>query len=157
LKSTLSQGIVCRELEERMRIGELAGRTGVNASAIRYYEKVSLLASPHRTGGQRQYSSDAIYRVLLIRFAASMGFTLGEIRIFLNGLRDSAPVGARWKKLAQRKILEVDRTIERSRKLKSLLEHLLRCQCTSLAVCVERLRLSPRLAQINSVADNPRR
>jgi MerR family transcriptional regulator, redox-sensitive transcriptional activator SoxR len=132
-----------------MKIGMLAMRTGLNASAIRYYERVGLLGNPHRVGGQRRYPDDAVYRVLLIRFAGTMGFTLGEISIFLNGLRDDVPVGPRWKKLAVRKLAEVERNIERSVKLKSLLEHLLRCKCASLRVCVERLNLSPRLKQIS--------
>jgi DNA-binding transcriptional MerR regulator len=63
-------------------------------------------------------------RVLLIRFASDMGFTLDEIKIFLGGLRDKAPVGTRWRKLAHRKIKEVEDTIRRSRRLRLLLEHL---------------------------------
>jgi MerR family redox-sensitive transcriptional activator SoxR len=136
-----------------MRIGELAGRTGLNASAIRYYEKVGLLAAPYRTGGQRRYPDQAIYRVLLIRFASEMGFTLDEIKLFLSGLREDAPVGSRWRKLAHRKIEQVERTIRRSRQLKALLEHLLQCRCASLRVCVERLSLSRNLKQ---VSDNRR-
>ena len=124
-----------------MKIGELASRTGLRTSAIRYYEGVGLLPPPHRSGGQRRYPDDAVYRVLLIRFARNMGFTLGEIRVFLSGLRENAPVGPRWKKLAYRKIQEVEQTIERSLQLKSLLQHLLQCHCQSLQVCVERLSL----------------
>lgn len=132
-----------------MRIGELARRTGLNASAIRYYEARGLLAPPYRAGGQRRYPADAVYRVRLISFASAMGFSLGEIRIFLSGLRDDAPVGPRWKKLAQRKIEEVTRDIERSRQLKSLLKHMLRCRCASLQVCVQRLGLSENLQRIS--------
>jgi MerR family transcriptional regulator, redox-sensitive transcriptional activator SoxR len=132
-----------------MKIGELAKRAGLNASAIRYYEKKGLLPAPYRTSGQRRYSNDAVYRVLLICFASEMGFTLGEIKIFLNGLREHAPVGPRWRKLAHRKIQEVKRAIDRSRQLKTLLEHLLECECASLQVCVERLSLSHRLKQIS--------
>jgi MerR family transcriptional regulator, redox-sensitive transcriptional activator SoxR len=117
-----------------------------NTSAIRYYEKCGVLAAPYRIGGQRRYPSDAVHRVLLIRFASEMGFTLSEIKLFLSGLRDKAPVGPRWRKLASRKIKEVDETIERCCKLKSLLEHLVRCHCPSLQVCVERLSLSPNLS-----------
>ena len=124
-----------------MKIGELASRTGLRTSAIRYYESVGLLPPPHRSGGQRRYPDDAVYRVLLIRFARNMGFTLGEIRVFLSGLRENAPVGPHWKKLAYRKIQEVEQTIERSLQLKSLLQHLLQCHCASLQGCVERLSL----------------
>jgi len=131
-----------------MKIGELSGRSGINASAIRYYERRGLLPAPHRAGGQRRYPADALDRVLLIRFAGEMGFTLSEIKVFLNGLRDDAPVGPRWEKLAHRKIQEVERSIQRALRLKSLLEHLLHCQCISLQVCVKRLSLSPNLRLI---------
>jgi DNA-binding transcriptional MerR regulator len=134
--------------EKGMKIGELAGRSGLNASAIRYYERRGLLPVPHRSGGQRRYPADALDRVLLIRFASEMGFTLNEIKVFLNGLRDDAPVGPRWKQLAHRKIQEVEGSIQRSRRLKSLLEHLLHCRCSSLQVCVKRLSLSPNLRLI---------
>jgi DNA-binding transcriptional MerR regulator len=60
-----------------MKIG--AKRTGLTASAVRYYEKRGLLATPYRTGGQRRYFDDSVHRVLLIRFASDMGVTLGEI------------------------------------------------------------------------------
>ena len=131
-----------------MKIGVLARRTGLNASAIRYYERVGLLGQPHRVGGQRRYSEDILHRVLLIRFAATMGFSLPEISIFLSGLRDDVPVGPRWRKLTGRKLAEVERSIERSLKLRTLLQHLLRCRCASLRVCIEKLNLSPRLRQI---------
>jgi len=132
-----------------MRIGELAKHTGLSASAIRYYERISLLAPAHRTGGQRRYPAEAIHRVLLIRFAGDMGFTLAEIKIFLSGLRDSTPVGPRWRKLAAHKITEAERTIDRSLRLKSLFQHLLRCRCASLQDCVQRLSLSENLKKIS--------
>jgi MerR family redox-sensitive transcriptional activator SoxR len=131
-----------------MKIGELARRAGLNPSAIRYYERRGLLASPYRTSGQRRYPDEALYRVLLICFARDMGFTLGEIKVFLNGLRETTPVGPRWRKLARRKIEEVDQSIRRSRRLKSLLKHLLHCHCASLRVCVQRLKLSTNMPLI---------
>jgi MerR family redox-sensitive transcriptional activator SoxR len=130
-----------------MKIGRLAARTGVNASAVRYYEKMGLLEAPWRTGGQRLYREGAVDRVLLIRFAGEMGFTLAEIKLFLSGLRDNAPVGPRWEKLARRKLKEVDVQIERSLRLQALLKNLLRCKCASLKICVERLSLSDNLRQ----------
>ncbi len=140
-----------------MKIGDLAKRTGLNASAVRYYENRGLLMAPYRTGGQRRYSDDAVHRVLLIRFASDMGFTLGEIKFFLSRLRDKAPVGGRWRKLASRKIKEVDEAIRRSGLLKSLLEHLLQCDCASLQTCVERLRLSTGLRLVGTSTNRPRR
>jgi DNA-binding transcriptional MerR regulator len=140
-----------------MKIGELAGRTGLNASAIRYYERMGLLAPPYRTGGQRRYPSDAIHRALLIRFAGDMGFTLAEIKIFLSGLRDNSAVGPRWRKLAARKLKEAEWTIERSRRLKSLFQHLLRCHCASLQDCVQRLSLSENLKKVSRARNQQKR
>jgi MerR family transcriptional regulator, redox-sensitive transcriptional activator SoxR len=134
-----------------MKIGQLARGAGLNASAIRYYEKRGLLVPPQRQGGQRRYPSDALSRALLIRFATEMGFTLSEIKLFLNGLRDNTPVGPRWKKLATRKLIEVDQTIARSLKLKSLLQDLLHCHCPSLPYCVNCLSLSPKLRRLESM------
>jgi MerR family redox-sensitive transcriptional activator SoxR len=128
-----------------MKIGELAGRSGFNASAIRYYEQCGLVAAPNRIGGQRRYSEEAVYQLLLVRFAGDMGFTLAEIKLFLCGLRSGTPVGKRWRKLARHKIKAVDEARERSKRLRSLLDHMLRCRCGSLKVCVERLSLSPAL------------
>src|SRR2546421_7113168 len=134
-----------------MKTGALAARATLNAPAIRYYEKLGLLATPQRIGGQRRYPTDALYRVLLIRFATDMGFTLAEIKLFLNGLRDNTPVGPRWKKLATRKLAEVDENIARSLKLKSLLQNLLHCHCPSLQFCVNCLRLSPKLRRFDNI------
>jgi MerR family redox-sensitive transcriptional activator SoxR len=135
-----------------MKIGELANRTGVNASAIRYYEKLNLVPAPYRASGQRRYTDEAVYRVLLIRFARDMDFSLDEIKIFLSGLNEKAPVGKRWKTLAHSKIKQVNDTMARAQQLKSLLEHLLRCRCASLRECVDRLSLSPKLRLIHRSA-----
>ena len=131
-----------------MKIGELARNAGLRASAIRYYEKLGILSAPGRKGNQRRYAADALHRLLLIRFAGEMGFTLAEIKIFLSALRSDVPVGPRWRKLAHRKIQQVDASIKRSLQLKSLLEHLLRCRCPSLPVCVQRLSLSPTMQRL---------
>jgi len=136
-----------------MKIGQLARSAGLNASAVRYYEKRGLLAPPQRLGGQRRYPSDALSRVLLIRFATEMGFTLAEIKLFLSGLRDNTPVGPRWRKLATRKLHEVEQSIVRSLKLKSLLQGLLHCHCPSLQFCVSRLSLSPKLRRLENIPD----
>ena len=131
-----------------MKIGGLAARAGLNASAIRYYEKLGLLPSPTRSSGQRRYSSEALDRVLLIRFASEMGFTLPEIKLFLSGIREDAPVGPRWKKLAARKIVEMRNVIGRARRLEKLMRGLSGCHCSSLKECVRRLSLSENLAAV---------
>jgi MerR family redox-sensitive transcriptional activator SoxR len=133
-----------------MKISELAKLAGLNASAIRYYEKAGLVSPVHRVGGQRRYSAEALDRVLLIRFTSETGFSLTEIKIFLRGMNINAPVGPSWKNLAQSKIHEVVKNIQRAKRLKLLLERLLDCRCVSLNVCVQRLMLSPRMGSLRS-------
>jgi hypothetical protein len=81
-----------------------------------------------------------------------MGFTLPEIKLFLSGLNENASPGPRWKKLAHRKLAELAETLQRTRRLQSLLQHLLHCRCASLQICVQRLSLSPRLRSLRPKA-----
>ena len=65
----------------RLTIGKVAKRTGCNIETIRYYEKEGLLPSPNRTeGGHRLYTEDMIKRLVFIRRARQLGFTMMEIR-----------------------------------------------------------------------------
>lgn len=64
-----------------MRIGEVADRSGVNPTTIRYYEDIGLLREPDRTpSGYRDYTEAAIARLAFIRAAQSIGLSLGETR-----------------------------------------------------------------------------
>jgi MerR family redox-sensitive transcriptional activator SoxR len=128
-----------------MKIGELAARAGLAPSAIRYYERVGLLAPAERINGQRRYSSDALDRVLLVRVAGEMDFTLSEIKFFLNGFHKNTPVSARWRKLTARKIAELRQRLASTRRLLNFLERLQHCRCVELHPCVAALSRSPRL------------
>ncbi len=80
-----------------LRIGAVAAAAGVGVQTLRYYERRGLLTAPRRTsGGYREYSDDAIRRVVFIRRAQAMGFTLDEIRALLalrvRAARRCAPV-----------------------------------------------------------------
>ena len=73
----------------QMRIGEVASRSGLAPSAVRYYEQLGLLPEPQRTGaGYRVYADDAIDRLGFIRAAQAVGLTLAEVRQVL-GVRDA--------------------------------------------------------------------
>ena len=68
-----------------MRIGELAGVSGVAASTLRFYESNGLLPAPRRAGnGYRDYPEDTLERIGMIRLAQSLGFNLEEIRKVLS-------------------------------------------------------------------------
>ncbi|MHB8500120.1 MAG: MerR family transcriptional regulator [Candidatus Acidiferrales bacterium] len=136
-----------------MKIGDLAAQSDLAPSAIRYYERVGLLAPAERVGGQRRYSSAALDRVLLIRFAGEMDFTLAEIRLFLNGFRENTPVSTRWRKLTARKIAELRQRLAFTRRLLNYLERLQRCRCIQLHQCVAALSLSPRLRALRDTRE----
>ncbi len=74
-----------------MRIGQVAARTDVSIQTLRYYERRGLLPAPSRlSSGYRRYSPDAVHRVLFIRRAQDLGFTLQEIGDLLGLWADSA-------------------------------------------------------------------
>jgi MerR family redox-sensitive transcriptional activator SoxR len=128
-----------------MKIGELAAQAELAPSAIRYYEKLGLLPTAERVGGQRRYPSAALDRVLLIRFAGEMDFTLAEVKLFLDGFRRDTPVSTRWRKLTTRKIAELQQRLAFTRRLLNYLERLQHCRCIELHQCVAALSLSTRL------------
>jgi MerR family mercuric resistance operon transcriptional regulator len=68
-----------------MRIGELARRTGCNIETIRYYERIGLLPHPSRSEARyRLYWSDDVNRLIFVRRARQLGFTLSEVRTLLT-------------------------------------------------------------------------
>ena len=78
-----------------MRIGELARRNGLAASAVRYYEQLGLLPAPSRTeSGYRSYPDDTVDRLTFIRSAQAVGLTLAEVRQVL-GVRDAGEAPCR--------------------------------------------------------------
>ena len=66
-------------------ISEVARQVGLQASAIRYYERIGLLPQALRMSGQRRYDTTALYRLALIQRARQLGFTLTEIRDLFFG------------------------------------------------------------------------
>ena len=78
-----------------MRIGELARRSGLASSAVRYYEQLGLLPAPQRTAsGYRSYADGTVDRLTFIRSAQAVGLTLAEVRQVL-GVRDAGEAPCR--------------------------------------------------------------
>jgi MerR family copper efflux transcriptional regulator len=68
-----------------MKIGELAQRSGLAASAIRYYERAGLLPKPSRgSNGYREYGEATVDQLRVIEVARNLGFTLEAIRVVLK-------------------------------------------------------------------------
>ena len=122
-----------------LRIGEVARRTGLAASAIRYYEDQKLITPAGRSGGIRRYDEDAIERLALIAFAKDAGFTLQEIRRLISGFTDGTPASERWRLLAERKLADLDRAAERIEAMRAILKRAVRCGCLDLDECARRI------------------
>ncbi|HVE45222.1 MAG TPA: MerR family transcriptional regulator [Acidimicrobiales bacterium] len=114
-------------------ITEVAERTGLRPSALRYYEEVGLITSPARQGGRRLYPESVLERLRLIASVQSCGFTIAEIRELLV---EDGCTPERWKPLAQRKLAEVGALIEKAKLTRRLLEDSLDCECRALDDCV---------------------
>jgi DNA-binding transcriptional MerR regulator len=113
-------------------IGELARRTGLASSALRYYERVGLLSPAARAGGRRHYGASSAERVALIQLCQDAGFTLREIRALLAaGSRRGRP----WARFLEAKLRELDSRISRAERARTLVQHALACPHSSLVTC----------------------
>ena len=113
-------------------IGELARRTGLATSALRYYEHIGLLPPAARAGGRRHYRASSAERVAVIRLCQNAGFTLAEIGRLLSA-RNWGRHG--WGHLAERKIAELDARIADAQRAKELIKHALECPHRELVTC----------------------
>jgi len=121
---------------DRLSIGELAGRSGVATSALRFYEEKGLLSSQRTSGNQRRYERATLRRVAVIRAAQSLGISLASIRRALRTLPDErTPNKQDWEKLSRRWQSELDRRISELERLRSDLSSCIGCGCLSLRKC----------------------
>ena len=122
----------------QISISQVARQVGLRASAIRYYEEVGILAPARRVSGQRRYDETVLYRLAVVRRAQEAGFTLDEIRRLFFGFSQSTPVSERWKKIAERKLVELDARIEQIQSMRTLLKKLRSCcECETVEKCGE--------------------
>jgi len=99
-----------------MLIGELAGRTGVSARSLRYYEAHGLLQPDRTSSGYREYADAELRVVREIRALLAVGFDLDDIRPFVECLRagnDSGDVCPDSVAVLRRKLAEVDECVDR--------------------------------------------
>lgn len=116
-------------------IGEVARRTGIRPSALRYYEEAGVLPLAARVSGRRCYDADAIRRIDVLRFAQQAGFTLEEIKTLFHGFGAETPLSARWQSLARAKLEELDLLAKRVRRMRRALEVGLECGCVRIEDC----------------------
>jgi DNA-binding transcriptional MerR regulator len=119
-------------MTESLTIGELARRTGVTTSALRYYDELGLVRPDRRVSGHRRYGVDAVDAVGMIRFFQEVGFTLAETKRLIASRKRSP--GA-WRALALRKSEELQRRIMSEEAARQALDHALVCPEESFLDC----------------------
>ncbi|HEY7874634.1 MAG TPA: MerR family transcriptional regulator [Actinomycetota bacterium] len=116
---------------ELLSITQVAEATGLQSSALRYYEKAGLISSQARVGGKRHYSPDVLQRLAVIALLQEVGFTIGEMAdLFKRRGRKE-----RWRALAEAKLGEIDAHLAQVTAGKKLLESALACGCSHLETC----------------------
>jgi DNA-binding transcriptional MerR regulator len=115
-----------------LTIGELARRAGVTASALRYYEELGLLPPPARISGQRRYPESAARLVGAILLYSDAGFTLAEQKALMASHKS---VSGEWRRLARRKLAELDEQIARAQAARDAIRHGLRCPHEDITQC----------------------
>jgi MerR family redox-sensitive transcriptional activator SoxR len=121
------------DVAAELTIGEVARQTGMRASRIRYYESVGVLPEPDRVSGMRRYHADVVRRLGIIDIAQRVGFTLDEIRELLT--TEPGTAHEQLRRLAERKLPEVDELIQRANAVRRWLEMTSACECATLDVC----------------------
>ena len=123
-------------MQDLLTISEVAARSGVAATALRFYEDVGLITSQRTTGNQRRYPRDVLRRVSFIRAAQEVGLPLREINESLQTLPvDRAPTKAEWESFAQRWRPRLDHQIATLVGIRDRLAGCIGCGCQSLDDC----------------------
>jgi MerR family redox-sensitive transcriptional activator SoxR len=123
-------------MAELLTIGEVARRSGVAASALRYYEDRGLIASERTGAAHRRYPRAVIRRVAFIVFAQRVGLTLEEIGEELAKLpTDRVPGRRDWARLSGTWQERIDMRIEELQRLREGLTECIGCGCLSLDRC----------------------
>lgn len=121
---------------QALTIQQVARRSGVPASALRYYEDRGLIASERAPSGHRRYPRAVLRRIAFIVFAQKVGLTLAEIARDLSLLPvERAPSRRDWSRLSRGWSARIDRRIAELEVLKSGLTECIGCGCLSLDRC----------------------
>ena len=121
---------------EVLSIGEVAERTGLTISAIRFYEGEGLVHPARNNGGQRRFKRADIRRLSFILIAQQMGFTLADIRDALATLPEGrAPTQRDWARISRGFRDELQSRIDLFTRMRDRLDGCIGCGCLSLRNC----------------------
>jgi len=119
-----------------LTIGEVAARSGVATSALRFYEEQGLIRSARTDAGHRRYPRAVLRRVAFIVFAQKIGLSLEEIRAELAALPGNrVPERADWAKLSARWTRRIRERIAELERMEAGLAECIGCGCLSLDRC----------------------
>jgi MerR family transcriptional regulator, redox-sensitive transcriptional activator SoxR len=135
LKSSRKPAFLPR-IEDLLTIGEVAKRSGVAASALRFYEDKGLIDSERAGSGHRRYQRAVLRRIAFIVFAQRIGLTLEEIKDELDKLPGNHPPNrSDWSRLSTSWTSRIDERIAELHRLRAGLTECIGCGCLSLDRC----------------------
>jgi MerR family redox-sensitive transcriptional activator SoxR len=121
---------------DQLTVGDLARRSGMAASALRYYEREGLISATRTSGGQRRYERAVLRRLAFIRAARNVGLSLEEVRAALARLPEArTPTKADWSAISRLWSQRLNEQIEALVALRDGLDSCIGCGCLSLARC----------------------
>ena len=147
---------------DALSIGQLARRTGLAVSAIRYYETENLIHPDRNAGGQRRFRRSDIRRLSFIKIAQQFGFTLPKIAALMATLPEGrTPTKRDWEKISRQFRATLDAQIQTLEQMRDSLDGCIGCGCLSLKKCrlynpedrAARLGPGPRYAMGDRPAD----
>lgn len=119
-----------------LTIGQLSERSGVTASALRYYEAQKLITASRSAGNQRRYARSTLRRIAFIRSAQRVGLSLDDFTDALSSLPGGrTPTKADWSRLSRQWRPRINAQIERLERLRDRLDGCIGCGCLSLQRC----------------------
>lgn len=123
-------------MNPELSIGQLATRTGLTVSAIRFYESRGLLGSVRNSGGQRRFLRSDIRRLSFVMIAQQLGFTISEIEEQLAQLpQGRTPTQRDWQRISKKFKIALDEQIARLTRTRDRLDGCIGCGCLSLKKC----------------------
>jgi MerR family redox-sensitive transcriptional activator SoxR len=123
-------------LPEQLTIGQVAERSGVPHTALRFYEESGLITAERTAGNQRRYPRAVLRRLAFIRTAQRVGLSLEQIRDALAELPDGrVPNKTDWSRLSRSWRTELDTRIDALQRLRDRLTSCIGCGCLSLRSC----------------------
>ncbi len=124
------------KLPESLSIGQVAQRSGISHTALRFYEDSGLISAERTVGNQRKYPRGVLRRLAFIRTAQRVGLSLEQIRDALDTLPDGrSPTKSDWSRLSNNWRTELDARIEALQRLRDRLTSCIGCGCLSLRSC----------------------